>query len=123
MKKRVIVLSLLLCVLVISSVYAATYATSATGSSQGYTVTARAYWEYETGKYASKGSHTINNSPKNTITTIYNLEYLLSHVSTDRYYVTQYFRPVYYNPLTDYNTYGNSFGIDLSTAGPMSVDF
>lgn len=122
MKKRIIILSVLLCVLFVSNIYAATYSTSKTGSSQGYTVTARAYWVYETGKYSSKGPHTVNQKPSGGLT-VYDLEYVLSHVSNDRYTVTQYFRPVYYNPVMNHTTYGSNFGIDLSTHGPMRVDF
>lgn len=123
MKKRTIILSVLLCILLVSSVFAATYTTSRTGSSQGYSVTARAYWVYETGKYSSKGSHTVNSRPNNTLVTIHDLEYSLQHIDGDKYGVTQYFRPVYYNPLMDVTTYGNNFGIYLQTSGPMSVDF
>lgn len=53
MKKRMIIASILLCMLFIVNVYAsATYVTSRQGSSQGYKVTARAYWVYETGRSA-----------------------------------------------------------------------
>lgn len=123
MKKRTIMLSFLLCILLVSSVFAATYTTSRTGSSQGYSVTARAHWIYETGRYSSKGPHTVNSRPSNTLIRIHSLEYLLQHIDSDRYGVTQYFRPVYYDPVIDHTTYGSSFGIYLQTHGPMSVDF
>jgi len=55
MKKKVIVLSALLFSLLLLDAQAATYSTSAVGESQGYNVTARANWEYETGYYNSKG--------------------------------------------------------------------
>lgn len=117
MKKRVIILSALLCTLFLLDVQAAVYSTSAVGESQGYNVTARAYWEYETGCYSSKGPHTVNEKPRDSLLTKYSLDYVLTHIDTV-YKVTQYFRPVYYNPLMNYTSYGDNFGIVVNSAGP-----
>jgi len=117
MKKRVITFSALLFTLLLLYAQAAVYSTSAVESSQGYTVTARAYWEYDTGYYNSKGPHTVNVKPGDTLFTMHSLEYVLTH-QDNVFKVTQYFRPVYYNPITDITTYGNNFSIVVNSAGP-----
>jgi len=64
-----------------------------------------------------KGHHTVNDKPKDSLFTLHSLEYAHTHIDTV-YKVTQYFRPVYYNPLTDYRSYGEYFGIVVNSAGP-----
>ena len=117
MRKRIAILSVIMFALFLSNVHAATYSTSATESSQGFTVTARANWEYTTGKYASKGPHTLDSRPSNTPLVIHKINYILTHVDND-YKVTQYFKPNYYNPLMDTTSYGSNFDIVVNSAGP-----
>lgn len=117
MKKKIAILSIILFGLSFSSISAAVYSTSNTGSSQGYTITARANWEYTTGEYTGKGSHTIDKKPSNTLFTVYSAEYLNTHESS-KYSVTQYFRPVYYNTWGQITSYGSSFGINVKSNGP-----
>lgn len=96
---------------------ASSYTTSKNGSSQGYTITARAVWEYSTGLYAGKGTHSIVSKPSSTLTH-YDIEYVLTHVDSNRFTAHQYFRPVYFNLLLGTVTYGNNFGITLHSSGP-----
>lgn len=108
---------MLLCVLLSSSLYAATYSTSRTVSDQDYEVKARANWVFHTGEYHSKGPHTILDKPFSFFT-VYELEYLNEHIDHDKYGVKQHFRPVYYNTILDTTTVGDDFYIRLTTNGP-----
>lgn len=105
---RFLLMTTLVSIMLITFTFASTYSTANTGTSQGYSVTARANWDYITGNFVSKGPHTINSKPANTLTQIYDLEYLLLH-QTSNLRVTQYFRPAYYNTLGGNWTYGSSF--------------
>lgn len=94
MKKRMVILSVLLCMLLISSVYAsATYSSSRTVLSQGYKVTARAYWVYETGRFSSMGSPTIIKPTPPSSLIFYDMLVSSPQVRADRYAVTQRFTP------------------------------
>ena len=69
--KKFITLAILFCMLIISSVNAATYATTKVGSKGEYSVRTTAYWDYETGKYSTRGPHTVISKPKNSNLTLY----------------------------------------------------
>lgn len=122
MRNRTIMLSVLLCILIISSVFAATYSSSRTIINQRYTVTARAYWTYETGRFSSMGSPTIIKPTPPSILIFYDMLVSGPKVSADRYTVTQSFTPV-----TIYHSgesiRGTTFDITLKSTGPRSVDF
>lgn len=115
--KKIIALFIILLIVLKIDVDASSYTTSKNGSSQGYTITARAVWEYSTGLYAGKGAHSIVSKPSAVITS-YDIEYLLTHVDSHRYTAHQYFRPVYIHLLVGTISYGNSFGITLNSSGP-----
>lgn len=117
--KKFITLAILFCMLIISSVNAATYATTKVGSKGEYSVRTTAYWDYETGKYSTRGPHTVISKPKNTYLTLYYMDFLTQHVDSDRHGVTHYFEGFSIDGFTGLRSRLALIEIYLTTKGPM----
>lgn len=114
--KKIVTLAVLFLLVIASSVNATTYTTTKRQTTNGFTVTASAYWDYETGKYSTKGPHVVNDKPFHILYYI-DVEFLVQNITSDRYTVTQYFRPTYTN-MNGLVSYKTPFGIELKTQGP-----